>query len=405
MPGDTTARLRRFTRNIEFDFISWTIDALQVKWSEFALNTSSFLPTERRRQVTLEYLNLAARIQRAEYELDLIYADPTILDPEAASKELRATLEELHTVRKQIAPVAEAVLQDQISTVVDELGLSFAGQTIPPVLYHTTPLPLALIVSPRHVIRQDEDISLIPDIPVDERFRLEQQVDAALDVSSLVVEVGGIGAYPTMVQQTSSLDWLSEVVAHEWIHNFLTLRPLGMNYLTSPELRTMNETAASMAGKEIGLAVLKRYYPELVPPEEKPQLEGEQPSLEETEEPEFDFRKEMNRTRVHVDELLAQGKIEEAEVYMEARRVIFWENGYRNLRKLNQAYFAFHGAYADTPGGAAGASEDPVGAAVRALRAQSASLAEFLNRISWMVSLEQLQQAVQSAEQQPPAGN
>jgi len=160
-----------------------------------------------------------------------------------------------------------------------------------------------------------------------------------------------------------------------------------------------------MAGKEIGLAVLKRYYPELVPPEEKPQLEGEQPSLEETEEPEFDFRKEMNRTRVHVDELLAQGKIEEAEVYMEARRVFFWENGYRNLRKLNQAYFAFHGAYADTPGGAAGASEDPVGAAVRALRAQSASLAEFLNRISWMVSLEQLQQAVQSAEQQPPAGN
>ncbi len=102
----------------------------------------------------------------------------------------------------------------------------------------------------------------------------------------------------------------------------------------------------------------------------------------------------MNITRVRVDELLAEGKIEEAEEYMEERRVIFWENGYKGLRKLNQAYFAFHGAYADMPGGASGSTEDPVGEAVRSLRAQSGSLADFLNRISWMYSFEQLQQAV-----------
>ncbi len=74
----------------------------------------------------------------------------------------------------------------------------------------------------------------------------------------------------------------------------------------------------------------------------------------------------MRITRVTVDELLAEGKIEEAEAYMEARRVFFWENGYL-IRKINQAYFAFYGAYADQPGGEAG--EDPVGAAVRELRA------------------------------------
>ena len=64
------------------------------------------------------------------------------------------------------------------------------------------------------------------------------------------------------------------------------------------------------------------------------------------------------------------------------------------IRKLNQAYFAFHGAYADVPGGAAG--EDPVGPAVRALRAQSDSLADFVNTIAWMTSFEQLQQAIKS---------
>jgi hypothetical protein len=111
------------------------------------------------------------------------------------------------------------------------------------------------------------------------------------------------------------------------------------------------------------------------------------------DKPPFDFRAEMHTTRVTADALLAQGKIDEAEAYMEQRRQVFWNNGYL-IRKLNQAYFAFHGAYADVPGGAAG--EDPVGPAVRALRAESPSLAAFVNRISWMTSFQQLQEAIKS---------
>jgi hypothetical protein len=104
----------------------------------------------------------------------------------------------------------------------------------------------------------------------------------------------------------------------------------------------------------------------------------------------------MQITRARADQLLAEGKIEEAEEYMEERRELFWQNGHRWLRKLNQAYFAFHGAYADEPGGPAGVTEDPAGTAVRALRAQSSSLAEFLNRISWITSFEQLQDMVEN---------
>jgi len=100
----------------------------------------------------------------------------------------------------------------------------------------------------------------------------------------------------------------------------------------------------------------------------------------------------MRLTRITADQLLKDGKIEEAEKYMEARRQVFWKHGYL-IRKLNQAYFAFHGAYADAPGGAAG--EDPVGPAVRALREQSTSLEDFVNTIAWMTSFEQLQKAIQ----------
>jgi hypothetical protein len=197
-----------------------------------------------------------------------------------------------------------------------------------------------------------------------------------------------------MVIQTTNINRLAEVVAHEWIHNFLTLRPLGASYTVNAKLRIINETTASIAGKEIGAALIERYYPEFVPPPPPPPQESQEETIIEPEPPEFDFRAEMHETRVNTDHLLADGKIEEAETYMETRRQLLVENGYL-IRKLNQAYFAFHGAYADRPGGAVGATEDPVGAAVRTLRAQSPSIAEFVKRISWMWSFEQLQAAVE----------
>ena len=393
LPSDQTEKVRLYTRNIEFDYVAWTLNALSTKYKQLALGSLAYIPDEQRRQLFLDYIDLIDQIQQSESELYSRFADPEVTNPQAATAEVRARLQDLYNQRSQQAPIAEAILQDQISQATAGMGLSLGGQPLPPVLYQSTPLPLALIVSPRNAIRQDENISLIPDLTIDQRAAIEEQVDNKLDVSSLVVGIGGVGVYPTMVMQTSDINWLSEVVAHEWVHNFLTLRPLGINYLTSPELRIMNETAASIAGKEIGREMMEANYPDLLPP--PPEPAPEQPASPKPQEPAgpppFDFRAEMRETRVNTDQLLAEGKIDEAEQYMESRRAFFWENGYR-IRKLNQAYFAFYGAYADEPGGAAG--EDPVGAAVRELRAQSDSLADFLNRISWISSYEQLQRAV-----------
>ena len=97
----------------------------------------------------------------------------------------------------------------------------------------------------------------------------------------------------------------------------------------------------------------------------------------------------MRETRVAADALLALGRVSEAEAYMEERRLFFWENGYQ-IRKINQAYFAFYGAYDDVPGGGA-AGEDPVGPAVRELRALSPSLRSFIRDIERVRSFEELQ--------------
>ncbi len=391
-------RVRVFTRDKEFNFVEWTLDAWMKKASQLALGSENYLETEQRRQVVMDYLDLVWKMRVAEANLNDIFADPNIIDPQVASSELRDELEALRSQRDQIALLAEAILQDQVSNVVSDLGLTLGGQPIPPVLYHATELPWALIVSPREVIKQEADISLVPELAVDQQVLLEEQVDRGFDVSSVVVGIGGVGVYPTMVRETPDLNWLSEVIAHEWVHNFLTLRPLGLNYMSSVELRTMNETTASIAGVEIGMAVIEKYYPELMPPEEEVEPEAEPDASQQPSEPEpFNFYKEMGITRVEVDRLLAEGQVEQAEQYMEARRRFFWENGY-HIRKLNQAWFAFHGAYADQPGGGA-AGEDPVGKAVRDLRAQSSSLADFLKRISWISSFEQLQLAVQNHQE------
>jgi hypothetical protein len=373
-----------------FDYLSWTLDAAWQKAQLSALGMPDYLTYEQQKFVVYDYIQATRDIESTETELDQLYADPAVEDKESATEDLRIKLSHLTQRQKNLAPFAEAIIQGQVASVVSDLGLTTGGQPIPTVLYHVSPLPLALIISPRDKIQQEGNISLLPDLTVEQRGLLEEQVDSRLDVSSLIVPVGGIGAYPTMVMRTSDLRWLTEVVAHEWIHNFLTLRPLGIRYGTTPELRTMNETTASIAGKEIGMLVIESYYPELLSTGlTSPALisDKSQPVAPGSFRLPFDFRKEMHETRVTTDQYLLEGKVLDAEKYMEARRQIFWDNGYP-LRKLNQAYFAFYGAYADIPGGPAG--EDPVGPAVRKLREQSASLADFIFQISRMTSFEDL---------------
>ena len=282
-------------------------------------------------------------------------------------------------------PLAEAILEEQVSCTLISEGFGVLGQELPPVSVHFTPLPTLLIVSPRDRIERIFSLGLRHGLDAAQRETIEEQVDSSQDVSSLVTNVGGLAAYPAMLLESSSLNWVADVTAHEWTHHYLTPLPLGWNYGTAPETRTINETVASIVGEEAGRSMVARYYPEFLPPEPE---EPEEPEKEAPPEPPaFDYRVEMRETRIRVDELLAEGKIEEAEAYMEERRQEFVAHNY-HIRKLNQAYFAFHGAYADQPG-AAGA--DPIGPAVRELRARSPDLHTFVVRVAHVTTLAELQ--------------
>jgi hypothetical protein len=363
-------------------------DSLILKIGESGLDIPAHLSETMQRRVVLVYFDLAKKQDSLDQEIQQLYANPRISNPGQASSDKVRQRKQNQILLEQLAPVVEEILQRQVTEVLTMERIDLGGQSIPPVLFHFTPLPKALIISPRDTIRQDANISLLADFSLDQTIQLENDVAKNLGVSALVVDIGGVGVYPTMVMRSSDLSWVIQTIAHEWTHNYLSLHPLGLNYETNNELRTMNETTASIVGEEISQKVIARFYPEL----SSSIIRSAPLSLAAAgnfqDENTFDFNSEMHLTRVTVDKLLKEGRIAEAESYMEARRQVFVDHGYL-IRKLNQAYFAFYGAYANTPEGAAG--QDPVGPAVRGLRSQSATLSDFLKQIAWMNSFSDLQ--------------
>ena len=309
-------------------------------------------------------------------------------------QQLEGELAALYQTQAAEASQAERILADQISAVLADAGFGVNGQPWPPVTFRFNDMPSFLIISERDKISKYRSVYLLPDMPEGERADLERQVEARLGVSALVDNVGGIGSWPSMVMDPVSLPSMLDIIAHEWNHNYMAFFPLGLNYSANRDLTTMNETVASMFGAEVAELVLARYYPELLPPPESGALTPTPwlPDVRETGPHEETFSQAMRRIRLRVDALMAEGQATEAEEYMESERQKLVARGY-TLRRLNQAYFAFHGSYADGP-----AAVDPIGGWLRTLRTHHVSLKGFIDQVAQMDSLDALLAAVDAAE-------
>ncbi len=395
--ADEDSHLQSIVGLHEFDYLRWEAQALGYKAVSILSGGKSFLDEARQKQVVLDYLDLVDRAQQLESLLNRMYSDPGIADPALASQDLQLELASVRATMAEQQPLAEAIVQQQVGTILAEEGFSLFAEAWPPVLMHVSPLPALLVVSPRDKIESKNQVSLADGLSVTQYEEMETAVYDELNHSALVVPLGGVGTYPAMIMETRDINRLAEVVAHEWAHHWLTLRPLGIHYAADPATRIINETVASLVDEELGRRVISRYYPELLPPP-PPENLLPAPETEDQQQPAFDFQVELAKTRSRADELLAEGKIEEAESYMEARRLEFREHGYQ-IRKLNQAFFAFYGAYAAQPGGAQGTN--PIGPMLREIREHSNSIQEFLLAVAPVTSFADLQELHSSLIQQP----
>ena len=410
-PSDREVGLDQILAGKQFDFGSWLISAWANKLGHELVAPQHGLSDADQIQFMRDYLSKVQRFQQLEGQIVQAFTDPANTNPQTTTAILRQQRDALRAQINARQNLAEAIVQEQVESVLREEGFAVGGQVLPPVRFRFTDLPDVLIISKRDKIERIDQRELTTGLTVDEFDRIERAVDKQFNVSSIVEPIGGLGSYPTMLGETSDLRWTVKVVAHEWTHNYLLASYVGRNYGTDATARIINETTASIVEKEIGKRVLQRFYPDMtslwfdgqgdkvtkgcclsLSPCHLVTLSLSAPMLASlssdwaTTGNDFDFNKEMRETRVTADELLAHSKIEKAEAYMEERRKLFVQNGY-GLRKLNQAYFAFHGAYNAVKGGAPAAGKDPIGPAVQALRTRSKTVGDFVRAIAQVTNL------------------
>lgn len=373
--GSLLVDMAAVTAGHHFDFVDWESQALlgelQRRWHPPPVPDSATA----QQALVLTFLNQAEHLASLQGELKKSYATRTTQSPQTST--LTEATGQLRAAQSDIRPQVEFILARQVETVLHDEGFTIAGTVFPPVAFRFVDPPTALILSPRDRIQNRYFVGLAPGLDYGQRAEIEAALDRRGDISSYVTDIGGLGSYPTMVINNASLPYLVDTIAHEWTHNYFFTFPtnLAWAYQSDARLMTLNETAASLVGGEISREVIARFYPDWLdqlPPVDRAGLAvPPKPS---------EFSLAMRRIRQEVDRLLADGQIQAAETFMEAERLKLVEKGY-SLRKLNQAYFAFHGSYALSPG-----SIDPTGAQLRQLRAASPSLKSFLNRVGWLNS-------------------
>jgi len=362
----------------DYNLVQWEVRHLPNKWLYQIGILVRGGPDEAEKTHRLErFLALNAEITSLEEQA------ASTQGSDASAGDNAANLDALAAARRErdrLENVVEAVLEERVARVAKEVGLesSFpffprARWLFPPVDFEFAAPPDVLAISPRDRIYLESTRLLKSDLTLEEIDDVERRWEAK-GVSALVAGLGGVGTYPSAVPLDVDYGHLLEMVAHEWLHQYLFFRPLGSRYFLNPTLATINETVADMAGRELGALVAQRHPLE---PNTQPQQEA-RPSDS------LDPEGELRSLRLEVERLLERGEIEEAETLMEERRRFLEEHGFY-IRKINQAYFAFYGLYADTS-----ASISPIGPKLAELRERSPSLGEFIRTAALLTSEEDL---------------
>lgn len=365
-----------------YSLVRWELDHALQKWSH---KVGASLPWTRqpvhgeRVAQTQEFFALGKglhELERGPSSSPAAAASPLAV-AEGQAQGVRGEISRIRERRRQIQAEVEETVESEISAVLSQEG--FSGRTgliFPPVDAAFSDAPLVLVMSPRDRIFQQSTTLLLPRLSNRDKEELEELVLRERNLSALVDSTSGVAAYPSIVSDAAGLHETLVLVAHEWLHHWFFFRPLGQRYWSGAAMTTLNETAATMGGWEIGDRALTAMTGQTVSRGPAGQT-GVQPGG-------FDLNAAMRETRRGAEQLLAEGKIEAAEAYMEERRLLMVAHGYR-IRKLNQAFFAFHGAYATSP-----ASISPIHQELQELRRRSRSLGEFLRTVAQFGSHQEL---------------
>ena len=360
-----------------FSLVQWHAANFFDKWVHLAWEAAAGgeVGREERIEIVHDYLQTSLLREKEERQMEGGIARAGGERAAKVDRIYRDVLDELRDRQRALRPRAEEAVESELSAVLEDEGFGWRGPLLfPPVDIKFARMPTMIVTSRRDKIERIERLLLQPDLEHIKRGELEDTLLGEYGLSAFVGDLAGLSTYPTLVTDTDSLRSVMRTAAHEWLHVYWFFRPFGRSFWSSSEMGTLNETAADIAGRELGDAAFARMGGD---------LEDNARRYQPQEERDIRFTEMMRETRRRTEELLAEGRVLEAEEYMKERWWRLRLGGY-GIRKLNQAYFAFYGIY-----GESASSVSPIGDQMAEFRSYFRSVGEFVRALSGVSSYDE----------------
>ena len=251
----TSTKLETAAGKHGFSIFLWEVQTVPLKWMHLLWELyPGNRPTHSERYLIVqEYLQLGRKLEKERSKVENRLLTDSLTEPATITKIVDADLSGLVYQKKILRNRAEEAVEAAVSQAAtqNDLGLPF-GILFPPTDFRLEEPPLILISSPRNKIVLEGSHLIKNDIDFRDRFRIESKMESDGKTSALVDNLSGLGTYPAFVSDKYDLRYLMRTAAHEWLHNYWIFHTLGRNMWSSADMYTLNETAANIAGNELG---------------------------------------------------------------------------------------------------------------------------------------------------------
>ena len=240
----------------KYGLVSWEASHFTDKWFHRLaqlLPWSSRAGTAEKRRLAVEFFRLGRELEGLEHQGLPNTGHPD--DPASGQTpdSIALRMAEIKNQRQRIQADVEETIEAEISAALVQEGFSPRfGLIFPPVDTVFSAAPGVLILSPRDRIHRLKAIPLRPGLTDEEKELIEDEILAQQDLAALVEGIGGIATFPSVVDERGNMRHAVVTAAHEWLHHWFFFQPLGQGFWDGPEMTTLNETAATVGGREIG---------------------------------------------------------------------------------------------------------------------------------------------------------
>ena len=263
-----------------------------------------------------------------------------------------------YKTREKLKPKVQEILAEELKTAAyDLLG---AKLTTDFLLVDETKRPALLVVSRRDSLEIVKYEGLGDNISETEKRALEKKFEDK-GYSAYIFTAAGVATKPIRSDENTAPNKLLKILGHETAHHYFFGKPLGKNYGESAECHAINETSAEIVGEELGAYCSSKIL-------------RNSPTMQSVITGGTKWMERLGETTRHVEKLLSEGKLEQAETYMKKKHT-------------NQAQLVLWKMYGSD-------KENGMTRTLNALKSECYDLKDFAETVSQTMNYKQVEDAL-----------